>query len=398
MSTTTESLSMQEARKLVLHSQRVLTARTTGRSIDATLDAIQHLGYIQIDTISVVQRAHHHTLWNRNPRYSISHLEKLLQLGSVFEYWSHAAAYLPMTDFRYSLPNKDEITRGRKLWYECDPKLKRYVLKRIDDEGPLQAKDFERGDKGRLGMWEWKPAKYALEQLFMEGKLMVARRQGFQKVYDLSSRVLPEHVDTSMPTSQEFCRFLIRRYLEANGPGLASEIAYLRKGMKGKIESELQNMREQGELIVVEIENEHYYILPHMLESLSRPLSRARVKILSPFDNLVIQRKRISRFFGFDYQIECYVPESKRKHGYFCLPVLWNAGLAARMDCKADRKTSTFLIRNLVLEPGINKIDDFTDALEKALHSFMAFNQCHRLEVGTVSDQLVQQSLRSRFK
>jgi uncharacterized protein YcaQ len=135
-----------------------------------------------------------------------------------------------------------------------------------------------------------------------------------------------------------------------------------------------------------------------MLESLSRPLSRARVKILSPFDNLVIQRKRISRFFGFDYQIECYVPESKRKHGYFCLPVLWNAGLAARMDCKADRKTSTFLIRNLVLEPGINKIDDFTDALEKALHSFMAFNQCHRLEVGTVSDQLVQQSLRSRFK
>ena len=145
----TESLSIQQARKLVLLSQRLPPARQTGRAIDATLSAIEHLGYIQIDTISAVQRAHHHTLWNRNPRYNNIHLDQLVADGKVFEYWAHAAAYLPMQDYRFSLPRKQAIAKGEQdHWYERDGQLMTSVLKRIASEGPLMAKDFTRdGEK-----------------------------------------------------------------------------------------------------------------------------------------------------------------------------------------------------------------------------------------------------------
>lgn len=381
----------------MLQSQRVLTAKTTGPAIDATLGTIEHLGYVQIDTISVVQRAHHHTLWSRNPRYNNSHLDVLVQQGKVFEYWSHAASYLPICDYRFYLPDMMAIAKGRKRWYDCEPKLKRQVFKRIVDEGALPARDFKSQETRKLAVWERKPAKYALEQLFMEGKLMIAKRQGFQKVYDLTSRVLPETVDTTIPSISEWCRFLIRKYLAANGLGQASEISYLRKGVKEYVQLELDNMLEQGELIRLNINDEHYYVFPQTLELLSKPLSRTQLKILSPFDNFVIQRKRLSQLFGFDYQIECYVPKEKRKYGYFCLPIVWQAALAARMDCKAERKTGSLIIQNLFLEPTVKQLDEFSNALAKTLRNFMLFNGCQQLIVNAVSDKSVKQSLMAKF-
>lgn len=391
------TLSIQEARKLALLCQRVLWAEKTGRAIDATLNAIEHLGYVQIDTISVVQRAHHHTLWNRNPRYKTLHVDKLLEAGKIFEYWSHAAAYLPIEDYRFSLPNKEEIRRGRKLWYDTDPNVKRHVLQRIRNEGPLQSKDFERTDKGKLGMWEWKPAKYALEQLFMEGKLMVVRRQGFQKVYDLASRVLPAEVDASMPTRNEYCSFLIKKYLASNGFGDAAEIAYLRQGMKQKIQTEIDGMAESGDIAPIIVKGHKYFTIPGVLEKLSNPLPRSRLKILSPFDNFVIQRKRINQLFDYDYQIECYVPEAKRKYGYFCLPIVWNAKFVGRLDCKADRKSKNLIIKSLALEPRLTKLDRFAVALIKELSAFLKFNDCDYLNANSVSNKFVQSELSKNF-
>ncbi len=388
------TLSIKEARKLVLHSQKVLAQPAKGKAIEATLAAIEHLGYIQIDTISVIQRAHHHTLWSRNPRYALGHLDELIETGKVFEYWSHAAAYLPMSDFRFSLPNKIEIAKGRKLWYECDSKIKRHVLKRVTEEGLLQAKDFERKEKGKLATWEWKPAKTALEQLFMEGKLMVARRQGFQKVYDLTERILPGNIDTTPPTQSEWAKNVIIRYLNANGLGDANEISYLRKGKKPMIQTELENLMEEGQVMQVQVKDQTFYALPNSPELLKKPQSKSRLKILNPFDNFVIQRKRMKMLFDFDYQIECYVPALKRKHGYFCLPILWNGTLVARMDCKADRKTNTFIIQNLVLEPNLKNLDRFTVALTKEIGAFMNFNQCHKVVVKSVSDSYVKQLLK----
>lgn len=170
-----ESLSLAQAKKIVLLSQKLPPKKLppkkkrNGGALASTLSAIENLGYVQIDTIFVIQRAHHHTLWNRNPDYQLSHLDKLLERREVLEYWSHAAAYLPMRDYRFSLHRKNAFASGKlKHWYKKDEALMAHVLKRIENEGPLMAKDFE-GDRPNPGGWGGKPAKQALETLFMQG-------------------------------------------------------------------------------------------------------------------------------------------------------------------------------------------------------------------------------------
>ena len=381
---TTQSLSLPEARKLVLNSQRVLAPERTGRAIDATLSAIRHLGYIQIDTISVIERAHHHTLWNRNPRYQHKQLDKLVEERKVFEYWSHAAAYLPIEDYRYCLPRMQAEIAGAGRWHSKDRKLMDHVLDRIRDEGPLRSKDFEDPNPGKKEMWEWKPAKQALEQLFIEGRIMAVRRDSFNKVYDLTENVLPSEIDVSTPTEKEFVRFLAESFLRAQGLGRQPEITHLRKGMQQIAREVIGEMLEAGELEQVAVKKDTWLMLPEALEELNRPLPRSKAKILSPFDNLVIQRKRMQDLFGFDYQIECYLPESKRKFGYFTLPVLWQGKLVARMDCKAHRQQGVLEVRNLVREPGLRKLEQFAAALANELRAFAAFNQCDDIRIADV--------------
>ena len=380
-----ESLSIQQSRKLVLLSQRLPPATQTGNAIAATLSAIEHLGYIQIDTISAIQRAHHHTLWNRNPRYKNAHIHQLLKNKKIFEYWSHAAAYLPMRDYRFSLFRKQAIANGeQRHWYDRDVRLMKSVLKRITAEGPLMAKDFECAEK-KIGDWASKPVKRALEYLFMQGELMIPYRINFQKVYDLTERVLPRGIDTTLPSPEEYARFLIARYLQANGLGQPAEITYLLKNAKALVSAALQEMVLDGELGQFDVDGNVYFALPDSLELLNKRLARAKLKILSPFDNLLIQRKRMQALFGFDYQLECYVPEEKRQYGYFSLPILWDGRLVARMDCQADRKKSLLHIRHLALEPGLLKTEAFARALGKELGPFLQFNNCRILRLHKTS-------------
>ena len=344
--------------------------------MDATAQAISDLGYVQIDTISVVARAHHHTLWNRNPRYQPADLDKLLESRRVFEYWSHAAAYLPIGDYRFSLPKKHAEAEGSGHWHARDIKLEKQVLKRICDEGPLMARDFSNPNPGKTEMWHWKPAKIALEQLFMEGKLMTTRRQGFNKVYDLTERVLPDGIDTKMPSEWEYAEHLICAYLFAQGIGQAAEMAYLRKGWKPTVEKTLKDLMEEGKVEMIQVGKEVWYTLPESLQLISKPLNRSRAIILSPFDNFIIQRKRIQQLFDFAYQIECYVPEPKRQFGYFVLPVIWQGKLVARMDCKAHRQQRHFQVKNLYLESKIKVSDQLAKAVAKAIIDFAEFNAC----------------------
>jgi len=348
--------------------------------VDATLAAVENLGYVQIDTISVIQRAHHHVLWSRNPRYRPEHLDQLLDEKQVFEYWSHAAAYLPMRDFRFSLRRKQALKSGElKHWFKCDKKTMQHVLDRITAEGPLMARDFE-GPEKKPGGWGVKPMKQALETLFMQGDLMISRRENFHKVYDFPEHVLPEGIDTAVPAQDEYIRFLIFQYLEAHGMGQAAEMVYLLKNTKPLVTAMLKEMMASGEVVEIAVADKTYYALPDTLALLNKPLNRRALKILSPFDNLLIQRKRMKDLFDFDYQLECYVPAAKRKVGYFVLPVLWDGRFVARMDCKADRKTKTLNILNLVYEPGFTATDDFFQSLEKALADFVAFNECLKLQ------------------
>lgn len=383
MTKSLEALTIQQARKLVLRSQKVLPTKQFGKAIDATLGIIEHLGYIQIDTISAIQRAHHHTLYTRNPRYKTTHLDTLMGQKRIFEYWSHAAAYLPMKDYRFSLPRKRAIAIGKEShWYTRDKQLMKSVLQRIESEGPLMAKDFSHKGK-KLGAWETKAAKQALENLYMQGELMVSSRKNFHKVYDLTERVLPEYVDTTMPNEGEYMRYLIVRYLRANALGQASEIAYLLKNTKKEVSVALKEMLLSGELEQVEVKGVVYYILPESLGVLNKSLGQSNLKILSPFDNLIIQRKRTKELFGFDYLLECYVPQEKRQFGYFVLPILWDGTLVARMDCKADRKTSILHIHSVFLESTLTPSDDFVTAFGKELESFMHFNDCKAIQLNT---------------
>lgn len=390
-----ESFSIQQARKLALLSQRVPPMKQVGCATAGTLSAIEHLGYIQIDTISVIQRAHHHTLWNRNPRYKSSQLDQLIADKQVFEYWSHAASYLPMRDYRFSLPRKQALASGKQdHWYERDEGMIKLVLKRIATEGPLMAKDFKHtGNK--TGEWQTKPAKQALEYLFMQGDLMVPSRVNFHKVYDLTERALPEGTDTTRPDPEEYARFLITQYLRANGLGQTAEIAYLRKGTKPLVSVTLEDMVSNGELLRIRAAGKPYYALPASLELLNKPLARQKLKILSPFDNLVIQRKRMKELFGFDYLIECYVPAAKRRYGYFTLPILWDGKLVARMDCKTERKESLLHIHHLAMEPCVMKTHTFLPALRKELESFLKFNHCNKLRVHRTSPAKIKPELLS---
>jgi uncharacterized protein YcaQ len=370
-----ESLSLAQAQKIALLSQGLLTEKLTGNAYQKSVKAMANLGYVQIDTISVVQRAHHHTLWNRNPHYQVDHLERMVKEKVVYEYWSHAASYLSMQDFRFSLPRKLALKSGQqKHWFNKDQKLMSSVLERINQEGPLMAKDFASAVTKKTG-WESKPSKQALETLYMQGDLMISERRNFHKVYELTERVLPNHIDTSIPTAEEHARFLILQYLAKHGVGQLKEIVYLLKGVKRHVTTALHELCEDGQVLEISIKGECYYTTGQSLALLNKQIKRKQAKILSPFDNLVIQRARIQHLFQFNYLLECYVPATKRKFGYFCLPVLWGGKLVAMLDCKAHKASSTLEVINVFIDPLVKDVDAFVAAFELELSQFAVFNK-----------------------
>jgi uncharacterized protein YcaQ len=369
-----QTISKQQARKLIVlcndfhHNKKP-------RSVDATMQSLNTLGYVQIDTISVVNRAHLHVLWSRNHHFKQQHLECLFDNKNIFEYWSHAAAMLPMKDYKYSLLRKQQFANGDRHWYKYKPEMMTHVKDIIAKQGPKKSSDFKHKKNSNSGWWDWKPEKIALEQLYMQGDLMVKKRQGFQKVYDLTDNIVPDQIPSSIPTTEQFCKYLIKRYLTAQGIGTAENIAYLRKGLKPNVQVCLLQMYDKGQLEKVLVNKQEYYALPERLAFLNKRLQR-KVHILSPFDNMVIQRKRLKELFDYDYQIECYVPAAKRKYGYFCLPILYGNELVGRIDCKAHRKEKVLKVNALFQEKPIKNNDKYHTSLQQTLNEFAAFNQC----------------------
>lgn len=374
----TLALSPTEARQLVLNSQLLNTSIANLDALAATQKIIEHLGYIQIDTISVIERAHHHTLWTRNAAYQAQHLDQLLEQKQIFEYWSHAAAYLPMCDYRFSMRRKQSLASGKlDHWYERDNKLMHEVLARISAEGALMAKDFENTEK--VGDWQSKPSKRALEYLFMQGELMIPTRKNFHKVYDLTERVLPATVDTRTPSEDEYLNYLILHYLRAQGLAQETDFGHLIKGVKAELKKAVKSLLADGQLLEIKLNEQTWLSTPENLKQLDQPPLQNQLKVLSPFDNLVIQRERMRKLFNFDYQLECYVPEAKRKYGYFVLPILWKGKLVARIDCKAERKEKRLVIHQVWTEPTLQDKDGFGEALAAELEKFKQFNRCETI-------------------
>ena len=278
--------------------------------------ALNRLGYVQIDTISVVARAHHHTLFTRVSKYQEPMLNRLVAKRRAFEYWCHAASYLPIREYRFALPMMRAVARGEvRFGRHRDDKVHAWVRDRIRAEGPLFARDFEDSRAKRSGWWDWKPAKLALEQLFMQGELTSVERQGFQKRYELTERFLPADIETSEPTMAEHADYVIDV-----GPcgawlrGPRRPLAYFRRDARVRkaVRQRIAERVRSGHLVERRTQNgERIYSRPGALDRTPATRGRRRTYPLAPFDSAVIQRERGRSVFGFDYTIECYVPEAQ---------------------------------------------------------------------------------------
>jgi uncharacterized protein YcaQ len=373
----------QPLRHLALSNQGLTSQPQFGTDLSGTRSAIEHLGYVQIDTISVVERAHHHVLWSRVPGYDPTHLNQLIREQHIFEYWYHAASYLPMRDYRYALPRMMSVRNGENRYYKSvDEHLMNEILARVSAEGPLRVRDIDKGEnKGKGNWWNWGPGRRALDKLFMQGDLMICERNGMEKVYDLAERCLPKGIDRSMPTLSEYAAYLFDTTLRAHGVFTWKQLLHLRTGnpLRNAMREVLDARIEAG--VVRALDNAKVPTAYVDIQALEQaPTISHTLKILSPFDNVVIHRDRLSSLFEFDYRIECYVTASKRIYGYFCLPILYGDKFVGRIDCKAHRAHQRFEVLSLHLEEGPLDREQFFPALSDELQRFADFNKCPQLD------------------
>jgi hypothetical protein len=382
----TITISLPMAREMALTAQGLDGGWALPPGKEGVAQTVERLGYVQIDTIAVIERAHHHVLWTRCPGYDPDMLNLLLsQDRRVFEYWTHAASYVPMAHYRYYLRRMRAAAGSARhhRWCAEHPGVVDHVLGRIREEGVLASSDFEAPDDFKRGTWwNWKPAKRALEMLFDTGELMIAGRRNFQRLYDLRERVLPDWVDTTEPPEDEEHRFRVSQTLSAQGIAALRDLRHSRQSMP-VLQRTLDELQEAGEVVAVSVEGlkDTYYIPAAALEEVDSPTDGATLHLLSPFDNAIIWRDRLARLFGFDYSLECYVPQPKRRYGYFTLPILWGGRFVGRLDPKADRKARTLIVRSLVLEPDAGDVDTLLPALAARLHAFCTFNGCDNVAV-----------------
>ncbi|MBB2148057.1 winged helix-turn-helix domain-containing protein [Pedobacter gandavensis] len=369
-------LSKAQARKIILHAAGLAKRAQFGMGREAVCQLIDQLGFVQLDTNFVVERAHHHVMAARVPDYRPEWLEELSADGLIFEYLSSDAGYLPMHDFRFSLVLKQAFAAQRKALTKAEESLMKEILDRVQREGQLMVGDF---DNDRLepssGWWDWRPSKVALERLYLEGDLMITRTSGFKKIYDVPMNLIPEETDQILPTEEEFAQYVIRRTLGALGIATVKEMAWRARRVKGNlVKKELEKMVNGGQLKPVSVEGmkSAFYMLPHQKTDI---LLSGDAFILSPFDILNVFRYRLKDFFNFDYQVECFVPAPNRKYGYFSLPILIGDAFVARMDAKADRKQKLLIVHNLHFE-AIVLSDIQIAGMIDAIKAFVDFNQC----------------------
>jgi uncharacterized protein len=348
------SLSADEARGLALRAQRFASEYAAPTE---PIDVLDQLGAIQIDSVNVVARNHLLIPFARLGPYSIQDLQHTIyQERRGFEYWGHMASWLPMRDYRYFLPRMRRMRAESRGWWRRvraeHAALYPMVLERIRAEGALGGAAFEDPRGGRGTWWDWKPAKLVLEDLLDQGELMCSdRTPGFARVYDLPERVLPAGLDTSDPGDEDATRYLLLRGLACLGVATAGEIIDYYRLRPPLPRTQLRHLLADGEIVEVGVEGwkATAFSTPAALEG---PLEVPDhpPTLLAPFDNLMWERTRVERIFGFRYRVEIYVPEPKRQFGYYVLPLLARGGLRGRADLKLDRQAGVLRVRRLGLE------------------------------------------------
>ncbi|TCC98577.1 winged helix-turn-helix domain-containing protein [Pedobacter hiemivivus] len=392
-----ESLTKQQARKIILEAAGLARKVQFGTGIEAVYRVIDHLGFLQLDTNYVVERAHHHVMAARVPDYQTEWLAELCEDGRIYEYFSSDAGYLPMRDFRFSLPVKKAFETQGKPLSKSEMNLMKEILDRVEREGPLMVGDFENDRlEASSGWWDWRPAKVALERLYLDGTLMITRTKAFQKVYDVPLNLVPQETDLTIPTDEEYANFVICRTLGALGIASVKEMAWRARRVKSNlVKKELEKMAQSGKVKIVVVDGLKgpFYMLHN--QEINIKLSN-EVFILSPFDILNVFRQRLKDFFNFDYQIECFVPAPKRLYGYFSLPVLAGETFIARMDAKADRKQKVLIVHNIHFEP-IDLEEIIIEKFIQALKAFVQFNQCQDIIFKRSNNQTYLEAISKSF-
>ncbi|MBJ9963608.1 winged helix-turn-helix domain-containing protein [Burkholderia seminalis] len=396
------TLSLAAARALHLAAQGLLTPPRRKATKADVLDTIRRMAQLQIDTIHVVARSPYLVLFSRLGDFAPHWLDEHLAEARLFEYWSHEACFLPVEQFglmRYKM--LDPSGMGWKYaaeWHERNrPEIER-LLARIRDEGPVRSADFAREDgvKGN-GWWDRKPEKRHLEVLFTTGDLMVSERRNFQRVYDIRERVLPGWDDSrDLPPREAVLPALLDYTCRALGVVRADWVADYYRLPRRSYRDELEQLAAAGDLIPVRIDDwkEPAYVhrsLEAWLPAAEADTLRSTVTtLLSPFDPVVWDRRRASTLFGFDYTIECYTPEHKRRYGYFCLPVLHRGRLVGRVDAKAHRTLGTFELKAVHVEPGVRVGTGLAADVAKAVKKLAAWHGTPTVTVRHAPPELVK--------
>jgi uncharacterized protein YcaQ len=370
-------LSKAQARHIWLRAQRLDTASPFGEGAEAAASAVEHLGYVQIDTINVIERCHHHILWTRIPGYRRADLRQAQSVDkSIFEYWTHALSYVPSRDFRFFIPDmKLHRREGHKWFATVKPADLRKVLRLIRKDGALTIRDIDDDvlvDKEHL--WaSRKPSKRALQLAFYTGAVTISERNGMLKTYELMQRHFGWDKPPKPASTQEVSNYLLDRALRAQGLVSLDSICHLDAPRKPQIRRLIESRVRRKELAPVVLEGagkQEHWARPETLEAGGS--APELVHVLSPFDPLIIQRKRTELFFGYDHRFEAYVPKEKRVFGYFALPVLVGDDIVAAIDLKTDRKNRQLLLQkwNWI---GKRPRKDLKRRIEEQLHRFEHF-------------------------
>ena len=371
------SLSSTQARRIWLRAQRLDTSTPFGDGAAATAAAVAHLGYVQIDTINVIERCHHHILWNRIPAYRRADLRQAQSVDkTVFEYWTHALSYVPSSDFRFFVPDMRLHRREGHRWFaSVKPADLRKVLRLLRSNGPLTIRDID-DDVLVEKEHAWasrKPSKRALQLAFYCGLVTISERNGMLKTYELTQRHFGWDKPPKPARRNEVSAYLLDRALRAQGLVSLDSICHLDAPAKPGIRRLIEARVRRGELVPAAIEGagkQEHWVRPDAIE----PAGEASdlVHILSPFDPLIIQRRRTELFFGYAHRFEAYVPKEKRLFGYFALPVLAGEDIVAAIDLKTDRKRRALLVQqwNWI---GKRPRKDFKRRIEEELHRFERF-------------------------
>ena len=428
-------LSIEDARGILLAAQGVFDSPPPEPTLDDVYAMIERLGAVQLDTITVVKQSQYLVLWSRLGAYDPTFLDTLLYpQRRIFEYWSHAASIVPMSDYPYyradMLRARDEHPWGSvSEWMRLNPDTIAETLATVRARGPMASSDFERpADGRRSGPWDWygpKDSRRALDVLWTTGDLMVHSRRGGQKVYDVRERVLREAFgrrklarDDSLPAAEEQLRHFAKRTVRALGIVTPSwlwnyfrlrEYAF-RAGLDGaRINNRrsaaqvlLDELMEQGKVVpaVVEGLREPAYIARERLADLKRIRAGerpTRTTLLSPFDSVIWHRERARTLFGYDVCFEAYVVPEKRRYGYYCLAILHQGRLVGRVDPKMDRAKGELRIRTAYLESGVTVDDALLNGLAAALRDLARFLGARTVSVERSEPEEFAPALRERL-